>query len=675
MTSRLLAFEIPEPREDDDEDVAWALQTAVVQWNRQAYADTITWLRRAEDFAKGVGALERASQLDQVATRIADEMADLSSSEEETDVITSAPKLEAFKDVRPRDSLGEIDVDVVVSDPTASPSPPAPPVNLASTQQSTYQTADVAAARAKSRGVRERQPDVTVSNHPPPPPRRPPPPPRTGAPSPPRTGAPPPPRRTGGPPPPPSATGIPPLPPPRAIAEAVSLDAELIRDTAVEMDEEPGGNTERVAQALDRMRRDSSIDALLNETPSSMPAPVSASELIESTGAGVDSLMDSAAPVSMSELIPDSLDRPTPDFGQHTASEPPVQDAPTLKRIRTATPTDVMPAARRPDAGLPRPQMDDVTEEMLAFDRPTVVADTTSSTPPPVDLETEPPGADPTERRLTAAEPASPSSMPPPLDERPTEVPLDAGLGPMVEGVSLMEVSGFEDLPEEAQLELVQSAELVTLGQDEEISQFEVALVTAGEVRVMPAVDDLVAATARVGQVVLTTGSLEDGVALRAVAGEAGATIAVWKKGTMERATSDCPWVADELKLVADRFQSLAGAAMGMLGERLDESLRGLVTDRLDVRRLLPQEVVVEAGSPVPGLFIVGAGRLEQVNGDDVEELLPGDFVLPAQILSAGKAPATVRAGSGGAVVLFGERMTAHELLMIVPPLLEILSA
>lgn len=665
MTSRLLAFEIPEPREDDDDDVAWALQTAAVQWNREAYADTIVWLRRAEEFAKGVGAVERASQIDQVAQRIADDMSDLAASEEETDVITSAPKLEAFADVRPRDSVGDIEVDVVISDPLASPSPPAPPVNLATTQQSTYQSEEVAQARARPRAPSERKPDVTVSNRPPPPPRRPPPPPRTGAPPPPRPAA----------PPPPSASGIPPLPPPRAIAEAVSIDADLIRDTAVELDEEPGGGTERVQQALERMRRDSSIDALLNDTPSSIPAPVSASELIESSG--VDSLLDSAAPVSVSELMPDSADgeRPTPDFGQHTPSEPPVQDAPTLKRIRAATPTEVMPAARRPDARRQRAPDDDATEQMLAFDRPTVVADPTASEPPPVNIETEPPGADPTERRMTAAEPASPSSLPPPLDERPTEVPLNAGFGPTVAGVSLMEVQGLEDLPEDAQQELVQSAELVTLGQDEEISQFEVALVTAGEVRVMPAVDDLVAASAGVGQVVFTTGSLEDGVALRAVAGEGGATVAVWRKGAMERATADCPWVADELKLVADRFQSLAGAAMGMLGERLDEQLRGQVTERLSVRRLLPDEVVVEAGSPVPGLFIVGAGRLEELNGDAVEELLPGDFVLPAQILSAGKAPSTVRAGSGGAVVLFGERMVAHELLMIVPPLLEILSS
>ncbi|MEZ4233397.1 MAG: hypothetical protein R3B89_29725 [Polyangiaceae bacterium] len=666
MTSRLLAFEIPEPRDDDDDDVAWALQTAAVQWNRQAHADTIVWLRRAEDFAKAAGALERAKQIDEVASRIADDMADLAASEEETDVITSAPKLEAFDDVRPRESLGEIEVDVVISEPTASPSPPAPPVNLATTQQSTYQSAEVAEARARPRAPSERKPDVTVSNRPPPPPRRPPPPPRTGAP--------PPPPRPAAPPPPPSATGLPPLPPPRVAAEAVSLDAEAIRDTAVEMDEEPEGNTAQVQRALERMRRDSSVDALLDSPASSRAAPVSASELIEASG--VESLVESASPVSMSELIPDSTenDRPTPDFGQHHPSEAPVQDSPTLRRIRAATPTDVMPAARRPDAGIPGPPQDDPTEQMLSFERPTVVADIPGSEPPPVTLETEPPLAEPTERKLTAAEPASPSSLPPPVDERPTEVPLSGGLEPVVAGVSLMEVQGLEDLPEDAQQELVQSAELVTLGQDEEISQFEVVLVTAGEVRVMPAVDDLVAATAGVGQVVFTTGSLEEGVALRATAGEAGATVAVWRKGAMERATADCPWVADELKLVADRFQSLAGAAMGLLGERLDEQLRSQVTDRLAVRRVLPEEVVVEEGSPVPGLFIVGAGRLEQVNGSEVEELLPGDFVLPAQILSAGKAPATIRAGASGAVVLFGERMVAHELLMIVPPLLEILS-
>jgi len=240
--------------------------------------------------------------------------------------------------------------------------------------------------------------------------------------------------------------------------------------------------------------------------------------------------------------------------------------------------------------------------------------------------------------------------------------------------VNLAEVRGLEDLPEEAQAQLAQSAEILSLDAGDEISQFEVALVTAGVVQVMPAIDDLVASSAGSGDIVFTTGSLEDGMALRVVAAAGGAQLAIWKKGALELATADCPWVADELKEVADRLQSLAGAGMGLLGERLDDALRDEVTRRLRVRRLLPEDVIVERGSPVPGMFIVGAGRLEVLGEAGVEELLPGDFVLPEQILSSGKSPATVRAGPSGALVLFGERMITHELLVSVPPLIEILS-
>jgi hypothetical protein len=44
------------------------------------------------------------------------------------------------------------------------------------------------------------------------------------------------------------------------------------------------------------------------------------------------------------------------------------------------------------------------------------------------------------------------------------------------------------------------------------------------------------------------------------------------------------------------------------------------------------------------------------------------------QILAAGGAPSTARAGKTGSLLLFAQRMTAHELLVSVPPLLEILA-
>ena len=36
---------IPAPIDGDDDDVAWALQTAAVEWKRGAQTDAIAWLR------------------------------------------------------------------------------------------------------------------------------------------------------------------------------------------------------------------------------------------------------------------------------------------------------------------------------------------------------------------------------------------------------------------------------------------------------------------------------------------------------------------------------------------------------------------------------------------------------------------------------------------------------
>jgi CRP-like cAMP-binding protein len=134
--------------------------------------------------------------------------------------------------------------------------------------------------------------------------------------------------------------------------------------------------------------------------------------------------------------------------------------------------------------------------------------------------------------------------------------------------------------------------------------------------------------------------------------------------------------VTDELRLVADGLQALAGASVGALGERLDETLRAMVTARCDVRTLSAGEVIVEQGSQVPGMHIVGAGRLELLTetGEVESELGPGDFLFAAQVLSAGRAPRTARVGKSGAVILAADRKVAHELMVSVPPLLELLA-
>jgi CRP-like cAMP-binding protein len=112
------------------------------------------------------------------------------------------------------------------------------------------------------------------------------------------------------------------------------------------------------------------------------------------------------------------------------------------------------------------------------------------------------------------------------------------------------------------------------------------------------------------------------------------------------------------------------------MGERLDDSLRAMVTDRCEIKRLLPNETLTTKGKPVGGMYIMAAGRLEIMAGDAIEsELGPGDFLFGAQVLSNGAAPADARAGKGGALVLFASRSIAHDLLLSVPPLLEIFAS
>lgn len=246
---------------------------------------------------------------------------------------------------------------------------------------------------------------------------------------------------------------------------------------------------------------------------------------------------------------------------------------------------------------------------------------------------------------------------------------------PILGGVSLEEVRGLEDLPEDAQIALAKGAHLETLNTEEELNGFAVALVLRGKVAIMPAIADAACAVASVGEVVFTEGHLADGVTLRVVASIDDTQVAFWTADEFRQQIANCPWVDDDLRSIADRFQALAGAAMGSLGDRLDETLRAMVTDRCEVMHLAPEETLIEAGQTVNGMYVVGAGHVELVvDGKVTQKLHPGDFLFPAQVMAGGGAPSTARASKEGALLLRAERMTAHELLVSVPPLLEILA-
>jgi hypothetical protein len=250
--------------------------------------------------------------------------------------------------------------------------------------------------------------------------------------------------------------------------------------------------------------------------------------------------------------------------------------------------------------------------------------------------------------------------------------PLDAPPG--VDGLAFESVEALADLPEEAQAELAECATLVALTSSQEFLLREgVALVTHGQVHVTLPFSDVSGERVSGGAVVAARGSVEAGP-LRLIADAERTRLVTWTDAQLARAMSDCPWVQDDLRQLADRLQAHASAGLGPLGERLDDALRAAVYERLQVRVLAPAESVAERGKPLKGLFVVAVGALS-VGAGGGESIGAGQFVFPSCVIGAGPAPADVKAGPKGGVVLFATRPVAHELMMSVPPLLEILAS
>ncbi len=233
----------------------------------------------------------------------------------------------------------------------------------------------------------------------------------------------------------------------------------------------------------------------------------------------------------------------------------------------------------------------------------------------------------------------------------------------------------LDALSDEQREELTSLARIEIWSEDDEIPVHGLALLLQGAASVHAGSLDIPATRLNVGDVVYPEGTLPDALYIRAFATETPTKVATWTKDVVDDSLGPCPGLLDELRQASDRVQALAGATMGPLGARLDEGLRTIATERLDVRVLEPNETVVEEGQAVPGLVVVGVGALEiEQGGRLVERLGPGDFLFAAEVLGAGVAPSTARAGARGCVILYAARRLAHELLVTCPPLLEILA-
>jgi hypothetical protein len=447
------------------------------------------------------------------------------------------------------------------------------------------------------------------------------------------------------PPPPQEATGN------IAVDDLLSFDARKSRASIDVEFEEPESEQTEIVTSRELLPSDLPPPPVLGRLP---PPPVPPPER-------------PARPPPPPTHPPAPVSPPPPPHPPGSPGAAPPGVSPAVFDASTVVPdqgSDTVRPSQKPKSFLPLkvPALDAIEEPLAASSRRLSEPAAEATAPPPMEAATEAPP-------LTEAAPEA-------AGEALTEAPAESG-APQIRGVSLGDVAGLQDLPPEAQAKLVESARLETLDVDEEVSAFAVALVLEGWVSIMPAIADVACSFAQTGDVVFTHGTLDESIVMRVVAGETDTVVAVWERDALTRATEDFPWVADELRAVADRFQALAGAAMGPLGDRLDDTLRQSVTDRCEVRLLLPHEELQKKGETVPGLYIVGGGRVELLDdaGAVTDELGPGDFLYASEVMSASSAPITSRAAAGGALVLFANRHAAHELMVSVPPLLEILAS
>jgi hypothetical protein len=630
---------IPPPVDNDADDVVWALQTAAVQWKLGSFEEALVWLRRAVDAAIDAGQPERAAQINRLESSLSEQIA--AGAAAQNPFVQPAGKRVPSPFGAPLPGRPEL--------MSATDEEPTPVRPNAVSELDELPSRDVSLLPYEIEDISD---DIPVSR------------------------------------------GTPAIEHVRDVfddAGPASIDVEALSEDVEVQDitEEP---TERhmlspVSTPAPPPRRPpppprSSVAAPARpsappraSTPSRTAAPP------RSSAPGRPSVSAppraGGAPSPSPSAPPRGSTRPLPKPPPRRTSEPEPEAPDAITEPPGAQTERSMLRAEPATVNAPAPEPTPLPPE------PTTLPP--ESTPEPAVVTSAPPEAAPTPEVDAEPKPQGPlriaSEMPPSIlpivgadeTDRPSPPSGEPGWG----DVALADVQGLQDLPDDAQAELVRKARIERLNTEDEVSAFAVALVLEGWVNIMPTVADAACARAGKGEVVFTQGTLQDHVAMRVVAGQDDTRVAVWDKALLDQATRACPWVADELRVVADRFQALAGACMGPMGDRLDDSLRGMVTDRCKVRTLLPGEVIVQAKHVVPGLFIVGSGTLEVVTeGDRVsEELASGDFVFAAQVMSAGAAPATVRAGAGGALVLFADRRTAHELMMSVPPLLEILAS
>jgi hypothetical protein len=625
MSIRLSSV-FPRPSASDPDDVVWTLQTAAVQWQRGLRADAIVWVRKAADTAIALGQAERAEELRDHAARLAEFL--WTDPEEPTEEVPFEPRRisrrggddEDAEEIIEIEELEGYELEFSETEQISETDLPTPDDAIAdiSAEDLTY-FRDGQDDHGRGEPMATLPDDIDLRSD-----------------------------------------SERPLAPSSDPGPYLSVSPESDEDQYLSVSPEPDDS-----EALSDDLESTHPRRLFNGR--SVPSPKGGSEQPKSP-------YGSRQPTPLharDEAPPDSVRSPTipsvamPSVGRPSASMPSVA-APPRPRSGPASQPPAAPRISQVPSGAPATS---IGARIAAVSRASEPA--LSRTLEPLSRASEPAlsrVSEPAVYRYPLPSPAPPASA---VASREPE-PEESGELPAIDGMQFESVEVLADLPEEAQSELAATGRLVILGSGENVVLREgAALITKGTAHVTLTYSNVSAARVGAGAVVAAKGSVEAGP-LRLIADATQTHVVTWTDQQLTQAMRDCPWVVDELRLLADRFQAHAGAGLGPLGQRLDDALRAAVYERLQVRVLSPEESIAERGKPLKGLFVAAIGEL---NVGTEGALRSGEFLFPSCVIGAEPAPHDVKAGPKGGLVLFATRPVAHELMMSVPPLLEILAS
>lgn len=644
---------VPAPLDGDPEDVSWALQTAEALWRRGEYADAVSWIRKAANAAADAEADMRVIELAKAAAELTAMIEAFGKAEAKLEAplaearVPSAIDFAVDVDLEPAQPSPAMPEAIEPPKPQKPPGPP-PPKKQVSPR---LPTPNPVPSPLRELPFAEVASAATAEEVVPAPPRADPVPPSYD---------------------PDSARAFPSVPPEPPDFAPTPMAMPIAK--SIPPDREPP--LPKVALAPDTNSKRTSTMPLGTPDPQYVPVRARPADDDDPFALPAEPAIEVPPKPMRPASVPPSMNE---DVVTSAGVVPPPRPPPPPTGNRIGTP--VM-------GSVPPPKMSMAPSALPATSDDKGVQSHVSDAPPraahpsnvqipaaPKAPRLDPPAAPAPSSPRLATIAGFPMRNPPPVS-----TPALAR-APLSGRAVLLDPDQFEvlaDVPDDAREALVMQAEKVALLPEESAEAPAMVIVLQGELQVRSHGHVTHLDSITQGQVRLLVAFAPAEGNLEVSGGPKGARYLALGISGIELLRAAAPWVVQELEPASDDVHVVAGILRGRHGSRLDGPMLDAILSRAKTMRLAPGATVVRQGEAVRALIFVGAGVLTTRDGVEsdspiLQTLEPGEVLFAMELLGRVASPATVRAGDQGALVIVATRAATEELLVTVPPLLELL--